>query len=149
MKMMIGGQSIYQVTQNGEVLIGSQQHQCDSSPTIAQLQIRGSASRGRFKVAWRITFAVGGEWMQGDVHFSEDELKQAFNLLPPNSAVGDLVVMKEKFDADRAVPGHFIRKGKFLNVPMPGTGMDGDPNISILITDEIQKAVRNLISLLQ
>ncbi len=145
-KMEIGGTPIYQVIANNLLLIGSKQHQRDSSPTIAQLEIRAATPQGGFKVAWRITFTVGGECVQGDVHFSRDELRQAFGLLQPNSLVGEVALLNKRFNADRMVPGHFIRKGKFLNVPMPGTGIDGDPNISIFITNEMQAAVRELIS---
>lgn len=41
--------------------------------------------------------------------------------------------------------GAFIRYGNFLNIPSPGTGHDGDPNISILIDGPIRRAVRQLL----
>tara|TARA_B100000745_G_scaffold298696_1_gene247921 strand:- start:5487 stop:5894 length:408 start_codon:yes stop_codon:yes gene_type:complete len=40
----------------------------------------------------------------------------------------------------------YVRKGNFLNIPRPGNGRDGDPNMSVLITPEIQLAVKKLIA---
>lgn len=44
-----------------------------------------------------------------------------------------------------SVQGGFFREGPFLNIPHPGTGKDGDPNISLLITEEIKKAITALV----
>ena len=43
------------------------------------------------------------------------------------------------------IRGRYIRHEQFLNLPMPGTGMDGDPNVSIFVSDEIREAVRKFI----
>ena len=144
MKMDLGGTPIYHTLGGDDVLIGSRRGG-RPSPTVAQLQIRHSVTRGRlYKVSWRIMF-TRGENAWGDLLLSGDELRQAFGILSSNSPIGDITEMKERYDAESSIPGHFIRKGKFLNIPMPGTGMDGDPNISIFITEEMQEAIRNLL----
>lgn len=42
-------------------------------------------------------------------------------------------------------PGKFLRADEYLNIPGPGTGCNGDPNISIEIDDRMRDAVRNFI----
>jgi hypothetical protein len=44
-------------------------------------------------------------------------------------------------------PGVYIRYGRFLNIPGPGTGDDGDANLSIYINDSIKEAVEKLLKL--
>ncbi len=50
-----------------------------------------------------------------------------------------------RYGGNSAVQSKFIRWGNFLNIPCPGTGHDGDPNVSIYVTDEIREAVRKLL----
>lgn len=44
-----------------------------------------------------------------------------------------------------ARPGAFIRQGRYLNIPGPGTGLIGDPNISIRLKPEIVAAVSKML----
>jgi len=34
-----------------------------------------------------------------------------------------------------------------LNIPCPGTGHDGDPNVSVYIEESIQRAIEQLLKL--
>lgn len=63
----------------------------------------------------------------------------------------------DQFGGTRASQGYFFNyHGRlandetlpvvYLNIPCPGTGHDGDPNISILVTDEIKEAVAEYLA---
>jgi hypothetical protein len=54
----------------------------------------------------------------------------------PNSSHPSLA---KRFDAEHAVLGKFIRVGDFLNIPGPGTGMDGDANLSVHLNEWIRE----------
>ncbi len=51
-----------------------------------------------------------------------------------------------KVGASYGKQGQFVLLRHHLNVPMPGTGNDGDPNVSVHLSDEIQEAVASLIA---
>lgn len=42
--------------------------------------------------------------------------------------------------------GRFVRYKDYLNIPAIGTGYDGNPNLSIFLSEQIKEAVRKLIS---
>jgi len=87
------------------------------------------------------------EKANGRVFFFEQQLRAAF-YLSDDLDKGDAEVSQwllDRYGGDLAVQGSFIRFKNFLNIPCPGTGHDGDPNISIEITEEIKEAVRQLL----
>ncbi len=99
----------------------------------AELKITSSASRILdFDVEWNIRHE-NYESSSGVRIFCSTEIDSAFG------------VTRGFEDGASHQNSHFIRFGRFLNVPCQGTSMDGDPNISIFITDEIQKAIRDLL----
>ena len=51
-----------------------------------------------------------------------------------------------RYKADSARQGCFIRQGDFLNVPGPGTGVDGDINVSLYLGPEIKTAVQEFLN---
>ncbi len=51
----------------------------------------------------------------------------------------------ERYGGESAKQGCYIRWKNFLNIPCPGTGDDGDPNVSIEISEEIREAVKQLL----
>lgn len=130
-KLSLGGEPIIQATFGNEVVVNS---------NVAHLQIGPSMTRGIYQVLWCIAFS-SNESVQGKICLTRNELKGAFLLLDS----GEKSVFAELFDADAGVQGHYIRKGKWLNIPAPGNGFDGDPNISVFVSDEIKEAVRKLI----
>lgn len=95
-----------------------------------------------WKVRWEVG-QVGDQGSSGMVIFSSKELREAFDYrLVPKKNESFLFV---RYGATAARQGKFIRTDRFLNIPCPGTGSDGDPNISILLTQEIVEAVRKLL----
>ena len=100
------------------------------------------ASEGWF-VEWEITH---GPWStsSGRVIMDRNELEAAFGLSEETGKDGNWLL--ERYGGDSAVQGKFMRSGNYLNIPCPGTGHDGDPNISIELSDNIRDAVRQLLS---
>ncbi|HTX86917.1 MAG TPA: hypothetical protein VMC41_02550 [Candidatus Nanoarchaeia archaeon] len=84
------------------------------------------------------------EIVKGRRLFTTENLKNAFGLTD-GSGTHDGGWLIKRYGADAAEQMNYIRWGNYLNIPCPGTGNDGDPNISIEIDDEIQKAIARLI----
>jgi hypothetical protein len=110
----------------------------------ASLQIDRNL-RGIYRVYWHISFCTGiinTHYVEGQIEIDQATIKDAFAVSTSDTHA---TTFAKEHDADIAIPGSYIRKGQFLNVPMPGTGSDGDPNISVFVSDEIKAAVRELI----
>ena len=84
------------------------------------------------------------EGVRGRSQFNDEDIEAAFGLFEASGKCGDWLI--ERFGADAAEQGKYIRWKQFLNIPGPGTGHDGDPNVSIEIDEEIQNAVRQLLA---
>lgn len=81
-------------------------------------------------------------WSECRIWMHERDLKVAFDLSDEHTCeVGQDLI--DRFGADFAHYGRYIRWGDFLNLPGPGTGRPGDANLSIFITGRIQKAIKN------
>lgn len=95
-----------------------------------------------FYLKWEIrhsaSLAVGGR-----VALTTGELKAAFALSEESGEMGDSLIAR--YGADSAETGKFIRWRNFLNFPCPGTGEDGDPNVSVEINDEMKEAIQELV----
>lgn len=112
------------------------------------LIIKGSAATLKismfgnlWQVSWKVIFSFNSG-VEGTVVMTSAELENAFDIAPSPTYFGKHII--DRFGADTAKQGKYIRWKKFLNIPGPGTDLDGDPNISILVTDEIKKAVQEL-----
>jgi hypothetical protein len=79
----------------------------------------------------------------GRCNFTKEELLSAFGLSKFTGDNGDCLI--ERFGAESAQQGKYIRWKKFLNIPCPGTGHDGDPNVSIYIEEDIREAIEQLV----
>lgn len=90
---------------------------------------------------WEIDHG-GGSQVKGTAFLHNECLKAAFGLVKKTSGYSD--ILRQKFRADCAEIGEYIRTGNYLNIPSPGSGADGDPNISVYITDEMRECVRKL-----
>lgn len=113
-------------------LAGSAQH-------WTWLEIGPGHLAGTRRVSWRVRHTTE-DHAAGVVEVLESDLRRAFGLDGSwNSDADPLIFI---YRADLAAPGKYIRLGPYLNIPCPGTGRNGDPNISILVTPEIQEAVR-------
>lgn len=83
--------------------------------------------------------------VSGFLQMTTSDLKIAFGIKDKCPAYGGQHLIDE-FGGEVAQQGKFIRWGEYLNIPGPGTGHDGDANISIRVDDEIKEAVRTLLS---
>lgn len=106
---------------------------------IAQIE---SADSGLWRVSWHVQRSQS-ERVMGNVVFNKEDLKAAFGLSETSGVYGDRYL--QIYGGDVAEQGKYIRWNTFLNIPCPGTGHDGDPNISIEIDDQMQNAVRQLL----
>ena len=98
----------------------------------------------RWRVEWEVVYSRT-ERVRGYIFFTADELRAAFGLvteLKTNTADGTFL---GRPGVDFAVQGKFARRGNYLNIPCTGTGHDGDPNVSIEVTEEMQLALRQLL----
>jgi hypothetical protein len=84
------------------------------------------------------------ELTSGRRWFTTEDLRNAFGIANGSGKYGKWLI--DRYGADAAEQMKYIRWGNYLNIPCPGTGNDGDPNISIEIDDEIKSAVTRLIS---
>jgi hypothetical protein len=121
-----------------------------SDCSIGRITVLNSAAslnvvkRGQiYCVNWKIFYSESEE-TEGKVNMSVEELMAAF-------CARDVIFSNSKWLVDRygataACQGSFIRFGPYLNIPCPGTGCDGDPNISILIDCSIKKSIRDFVN---
>jgi len=90
------------------------------------------------------------EKTNGSVIFPDQVLLAAFCLTDdPGVGVDWSQWLLDQYGGDLAIQGRFIhwtsQHTTFLNIPCPGTGHDGDPNISLEVTPEIKDAIRQLV----
>ena len=100
------------------------------------------ASRYRWVVSWRIRHS-SDESSQGVRRFSDANLLSAFLKNQRSDNWSDWLI--ERFGGHSASQEKFIRWQEYLNIPGPGTGHDGDPNISIKVDEAIKSAVQKLL----
>lgn len=94
-------------------------------------------------VDWEVRYSQQ-EKAGGRIVLSSPELSAAFGLTAETGEWSGWLI--QRFGADSAKHGRYIRWEKFLNIPSPGTGRDGDPNISIYLREEIQHAIQQLLA---
>ena len=92
-------------------------------------------------IAWHITHSPYA-FADGQIGLSTAQLRSAFGIGSRPSY--DDEEFRQLFLYDDAYPGHFIRYADYLNFPCPGTGHDGDPNISIYITGDMKDVIDDL-----
>ena len=93
-------------------------------------------------VSWKIRhgFNTG---VSGKAWFASSDLARAFGLRNDIPKFGEWLIQHPGGTTGKQ---HcFIRYKEFLNIPCPGTGHDGDPNVSIELSEEIKKAIEQLI----
>lgn len=128
-EMRLGGYHINRPIGKEEcILLGCKNHQIQISPV-------GQA----FKLLWKINGTYPLRHFQGEILLDSEEIQLAFNLC-------SRVSNGHNGDWDRKKRGLFIGKGPYLNIPGPGTGEDGDPNISVLVTANVREAVKELLN---
>lgn len=96
-------------------------------------------------VCWSITHGVAHCRASGMSVFTTENLSAAFGLTDTRPIIGWQWLI-DVYGGTCAAQFKFIRWEDFLNIPCPGTGHDGDPNISVELSEEIKDAVRQLIA---
>lgn len=117
-----------------------------------KLKIKGSAAEvsiaelrevpGFWGVEWKVIHSQI-EFAQGRIAMTKDDLEMAFGISDEIGKYGTAIL--ERYGGTTASQGKYVRWRNFLNIPGPGTGHDGDPNVSIELDDQIKSAVRKLI----
>lgn len=105
----------------------------------SKAQVLVSQESPLWYVVWDITHSLQ-EGVKGRVVLNTDELLMAFGLC----RTGHKIALS--LDWEAVVSTRFIRSGNYLNIPGPGTGHDGDPNVSIFLSEKIKDAVVNLVN---
>jgi hypothetical protein len=99
--------------------------------------------RDKWEVRWLI-FNHGEVVMtEGFRLFSSNEVRTAFHLIRMTHITDE--DFAKKYKAGFGIPGQFIRRGSIVNIPCPGTGHKKDPNITVLLNEEISFAIECFI----
>lgn len=113
--------------------------------SAAELKISPVLSRDTpWALDWRVVhYQPVEEQATGRVLFSAEELQSAFGLSDRMCDFGEWLI--DRYGGTTARQGSFIRYRNFLNIPCPGTGHDGDPNISLMLGSDIQQAINTIL----
>ncbi len=128
--------------------IDHQQKQLVISGSAATVIIRKAPSvNPQTKEGWFVDWEVEhyvpyGIKAQGRCHFTDEDLGIAFGLMV--SPIPDERIV-DQYGIVSFRQGKYIRLNNFLNIPCPGTGHDGDPNVSIELDEEIREAILKLL----
>lgn len=76
----------------------------------------------------------------GIVWMSDKDIRSAFGFSDDYDEIFGQELI-DRFGGDAARQGCYIRYKKFLNIPCPGTGHNGDPNVSIFLSDDLKREV--------
>ena len=109
----------------------------------ADLTITRNLNPDQFSVRWKVVQFHQLEEVEGTRIFTRDDLLSAFALSTESGNFGNWLI--DTYGADVAQQCLYIRWNDHLNIPCPGTGHDGDPNISIRLDPEMKAAVRRLV----
>jgi len=117
-----------------------------SSGVIAHIKINQVQRRPKWTVDWLLHHFGGLDIPHsgGRIEADTRELLQMLGSDDREQDAGSLWLI-ERYGGTVALQGKFIRWGRYLNISGPGTGRNGDANISVYVTDEIEQAVRTLI----
>ncbi len=105
-------------------------HITSSLATVMICPVDGKRPWKLWEVDYKITFGTGQGKVNGRILLPPHELRSAFGL--PGTS-------------DRSQGLTYIRWGPFLNVPCQGTGQGNDPNLSILVSEEMRVAIKKLL----
>lgn len=111
--------------------------------TSLTITAAGSDRPDHWAVSWKIKHDCGE--VEGFVYMNDEELQRAFDMINGLGTFGQALAERTSTRVDAAEQGKFVRVGSFLNIPHPGTGLQGDPNISIEIDDDMRLAVLRLV----
>ncbi len=106
-----------------------------------KMTIGRTPKRGWF-VRWHISH-VGMSRVKGQLWLEPETLKTMFGLQVPNGEEDRFLL--EKFQADAARRGCYVRQEDYLCIPAPGHGYIGDMTASVVLTPSIKQAVRSIL----
>lgn len=118
----------------------------DLEASAASLRIRALRDH-RHSIEWKVKYSYTTS-AKGRIEVDDQMLSVMFGLT--DHLESDLRKTMSQWLLDLyggtvAYQGHFIRYNDFLSIPCPGTGHDGDPNVSIEIDDRIREGVKQLL----
>ncbi len=123
------------------------EHEVVINGSAAEVKVRPYFQREWEKEWWIVEWQIKHspyEYVQGSVVFDSALLEQAFGLSNDSHDLGDEVL--KLHGGTSAFPARFIRYGNYLNIPGPGSGHDGDPNVSIELTPVVQETIRRMLN---
>lgn len=112
----------------------------------ASVRINQVHKRDKYTLSWHISHKGGLDpaFTAGAIETNSLELRRMF-CLDDGVEEADRW-MTRQYRGTTAVQGKYLRQDRYLNIPGPGTGRDGDANISVFVSDGIMKSVRDLLA---
>lgn len=118
----------------------------DSKDSVdAFVRIDQVYSRNKYKLGWHLNHSGGIDmpYTAGRIEVDARELKRMFAFI--DGAEEDSLWLLKQYRGTAAAQGKFLRQNRYLNIPGPGTGRDGDANLSVFVSDEIMTGVRAML----
>lgn len=114
--------------------------------SVARVTITRRSRRADYNVDCEIKHCDGSQ-TSGTVLMDRSDLAKAFGLVNGFGEGGPALTYPELGYGypDAAAQGKYFRIKDYLNIPHPGTGLQGDPNISVEITPEIKSAIQSFL----
>jgi hypothetical protein len=115
----------------------------ESSAVILKIEKKSSNV-----ISWLMTMQIIHSPTQkstNQIEFDKDNLERAFGLRDDFDEFGSSIL--SEYGGTTGHQGYYIRYKNYLNIPGPGTGHDGDPNVSIKLNDQIKNAIKILLDL--
>ncbi len=113
------------------------------SSSAVEIRIHPDSRQNGWVVEYEIQHSPDS-WIKGQVWMSASDLRTAFGLSNECDEMSGQAILNYH-GGDVAKQGKYIRYGNYLNIPGPGTGHDGDANVSICIDVPIEMAVKVLL----
>ncbi len=79
------------------------------------------------------------------LHFTTEEFLSAFQLFRDLKKEKTEPDFAAEFESEFGIEGLYIRDGRRLNLPGPGTGRPGDTNFSIKLTFWVKKRIQDFV----
>lgn len=98
--------------------------------------------RDRWNVVWKVKHSYS-EQVMGLTVMRNQTLARAFGLDDETDRLSLWLITR--YGGTSAEQGQYIRYRDYLNINCPGTGHDGDPNVSIFLDEEIKQAIRQIL----